>query len=80
MSLHLSLFDWVILGFYFTMILTVGIWFTKISARGLRSYFLGENEQKWWMLAASGSASNYSVDATVWNISMLMVLGMFFKI
>ncbi|MEI6514724.1 MAG: hypothetical protein WCO77_01995 [bacterium] len=76
MTLHLNMLDWIILGAYFLIILTVGFWFTRISARGLRSYFLGENEQKWWMLAASGSASNYSVDGTVWNISMLMVLGM----
>ena len=49
MSLHLSTLDWIILAVYFTVILSVGLWFTKISARGLRSYFLGENGQKWWM-------------------------------
>ena len=74
--LQLHFWDIVVLGAYFVIILTAGFWFTRISSRGLRSYFLGENQQKWWMLAASGSASNYSVDGTVWNISMLMVLGM----
>ncbi|MCX6998024.1 MAG: hypothetical protein NTV49_13300 [Kiritimatiellaeota bacterium] len=74
--MHLQLLDSAVLVTYFCVILTAGIWFTRVSARGLRSYFLAENNQKWWMLAASGSASNYSVDGTVWNISMLMVLGM----
>lgn len=74
--MQLHFWDIVVLATYFAVILVAGFWFTRISARGLRSYFLGENKQKWWMLAASGSASNYSVDGTVWNISMLMVLGM----
>jgi Na+/proline symporter len=77
MNLHLQALDFTVLAVYFFIVLTAGFWFTRLSARGgQRSYFLGENKQKWWMLAASGSASNYSVDGTVWNISMLMVLGM----
>jgi len=74
--MHLHPLDIAVLVTYFCIILTAGTWFTRSSARGMRSYFLAENKQKWWMLAASGSASNYSVDGTVWNISMLMVLGM----
>jgi solute:Na+ symporter, SSS family len=77
MNLHLEFLDIAVLVTYFIVILVLGFWFTRASAHGgLRSYFLAENNQKWWMLAASGSASNYSVDGTVWNISMLMVLGM----
>lgn len=77
MNLHLQALDIMVLSAYFLIIMGAGFWFTRASAHGgLRSYFLAENNQKWWMLAASGSASNYSVDGTVWNISMLMVLGM----
>jgi SSS family solute:Na+ symporter len=68
--------DIVVLVAYFVIVVAAGFWFTRQSAAGLRSYFLGENKEKWWMLACSGSATNYSVDGTVWNISMLMVLGM----
>lgn len=74
--MHLSRLDIIVLVAYFAVILAAGVWFTRASARGLRSYFLGDNKEKWWMLACSGSATNYSVDGTVWNISMLMVLGM----
>ncbi len=68
--------DLAVLIGYFAITVAAGFWFTRASARGLRSYFLGENKNKWWMLACSGAATNYSVDGTVWLISMLMVLGM----
>lgn len=72
----MTLPDTIVLVAYFAVTLGAGIWFARASASGLRSYFLGDNKQKWWMLACSGSATNYSVDGTVWMISMLMVLGM----
>jgi solute:Na+ symporter, SSS family len=68
--------DIIVVAAYFAVTVAAGIWFTRESAQGVRSYFLGDNKEKWWMLACSGSATNYSVDGTVWNISMLMVLGM----
>lgn len=74
--MRLHVWDIVVLAAYFVVTIAAGVWFTRESAHGLRSYFLGENREKWWMLACSGSATNYSVDGTVWNISMLMVLGM----
>ena len=74
--MHLTLLDSLVLIVYFLLTVAAGVWFARASSRGLRAYFLGENKVKWWMLACSGSATNYSVDGTVWNISMLMVLGM----
>lgn len=72
----MTLADTVVIIAYFAVTLGAGVWFARSSATGLRSYFLGDNKQKWWMLACSGSATNYSVDGTVWMISMVMVLGM----
>jgi len=68
--------DLSILIAYFFLMIGVGVWFSRKSARGMRSYFLGDNQSKWWMLAASGASSHYSVNGTVWMISMVMVLGM----
>ncbi|NWK57500.1 hypothetical protein HW115_17920 [Verrucomicrobiaceae bacterium N1E253] len=72
----MTIIDFLVLGLYFAVTLGAGLWFARESSSGLRSYFLGDNRQKWWMLACSGSSTNYSVDGTVWMISMLMVLGM----
>ena len=68
--------DYVILAAYFVVTIGAGVYFSRRSARGMRSYFLGDNQSKWWMLAASGASTNYSVSGTVWNIAMLMVLEM----
>ena len=72
----MSTIDITILAAYFVLMIGIGFWYSRKSAQGMRSYFLGDNESKWWMLAASGSSSHYSVNGTVWMISMLMVLGM----
>jgi Na+/proline symporter len=68
--------DSLVVVAYFVITIVAGVWFTKASAGGLRTYFLGDNKEKWWMLACSGSATNYSVEGTVANVSMLMALGM----
>ena len=68
--------DIAILVAYFVLMIGAGIYFSRKSATGMRSYFLGDNQGKWWMLACSGASTNYSLSGTVWMISMLMVLGM----
>lgn len=75
-TMQLHFWDIVVLLAFFLVTLAAGFWFSKTSASGLRSYFLGDNKEKWWMLACSGSATNYSVEGTIANISMLMGLGM----
>ena len=68
--------DIAIIVAYFLITVGVGFYFSRKSATGIKSYFLGDNQSKWWMLAFSGSASNYSLAGTVWFISILIVLGM----
>ncbi len=68
--------DISIISIYFAITIGASVYFSRKSATGMRSYFLGDNQGKWWMLAASGASTNYSISGTVWMISMLMVLGM----
>jgi len=68
--------DIAIIVAYFLITIGAGIFFSRKSATSIQSYFLGDNQSKWWMLAASGSASNYSIAGTIWFISILIVLGM----
>jgi len=42
----------------------------------MKAYFLGNNESKWWMLAASGAASNYDVTGTMFLVSLFYVVGL----
>lgn len=67
--------DWLIVGVFFTIVVGAGFVFSRKSAESSKSYFLGA-ENKWWMLAASGASTNFSINGTVWNLAILMVLGM----
>lgn len=67
--------DWLIVGVFFFLVVCAGFVFSRTSAVSSRTYFLGA-ENKWWMLAASGASTNFSINGTVWNLAILMVLGM----
>ena len=68
--------DIAIIVAYFVITIGAGVFFSRKSSTSIKSYFLGDNQSKWWMLAASGSASNYSIAGTIWFIAILIVLGM----
>jgi Na+/proline symporter len=63
----MHLLDWLIVGVFFTLVVGAGFMFSRKSAESSKSYFLG-SENKWWMLAASGASTNFSVNGTVWNL------------
>lgn len=67
--------DWLIVVVFFLIVVGSGLLFSRKSAESSKSYFLGA-ENKWWMLAASGASTNFSINGTVWNLAILMVLGM----
>ena len=67
--------DWLIVTVFFLTVVGAGFMFSRKSAESSKSYFLGA-ENKWWMLAASGASTNFSINGTVWNLAILMVLGM----
>ena len=71
----MQLIDWLIVGAFFILVAGAGFIFSRTSALSSKTYFLGA-ENKWWMLAASGASTNFSINGTVWNLAILMVLGM----
>jgi len=72
----MAVIDILIIASYFVLTVLAGFFYSRKSATSIKSYFLGDNQSKWWMLAASGSTSNYSLAGTIWFVSMLIVLGM----
>src|SRR5271170_191648 len=53
----------------------IGVYHSRAASGSVRSYFLGANRQKWWMLAASGAASNFDVAGTMFLVSLFYVAG-----
>jgi len=67
--------DLAILAVYFLGMIAIGAAHSRRSSASVRSYFLGNNTGKWWMLAASGAASNFDVAGTMFLVSLFYVAG-----
>ena len=61
---------------YFVMTIATGFYCHREASQSVRSYFLANNEQPWWMLAVSGAATRCSLEGPIWNVAMLIGLGM----
>lgn len=68
--------DWTVVGLFLVTMLGVGVFFARVSAKGVKSYFLGDNTLPWWALASSGAASNFDIAGTMWLVSMVGLFGM----
>src|SRR5258708_16085448 len=56
--------------------IAIGVYHSRRASSSVRSYFLGANREKWWMLAASGAASNFDVAGTMFLVSLFYVAGL----
>src|ERR1700724_932237 len=56
--------------------IAIGIYHSRRASKSVRSYFLSENRANWWMLAASGAASNFDVAGTMFLVSLFYVAGL----
>jgi SSS family solute:Na+ symporter len=72
----LNVIDFAIIAVYFLGMIAIGVYHTRRASSSVRSYFLGANRQKWWMLAASGAASNFDVAGTMFLVSLFYVAGL----
>jgi solute:Na+ symporter, SSS family len=71
----LNILDLAIIALYFLGMIAIGVYHTRRASSSVRSYFLGDNRGKWWMLAASGAASNFDVAGTMFLVSLFYVAG-----
>ena len=72
----MNILDLAIIALYFLGMIAIGVYHSRSASKSVRSYFLSENRQKWWMLAASGAASNFDVAGTMFLVSLFYVAGL----
>jgi Na+/proline symporter len=72
----MALLDIIVIALYFAIVIGAGVYFSKKASRDLRSYFLGDKQMHWLLLAMSGAVSNFDVTGTMWMVSVLYLLGM----
>lgn len=55
----LSIYDYIVIAFYFVFTLSLGFVFKKLN-KGGTDYFAGGRKMNWWLLGASSFVSNFS--------------------
>lgn len=64
----------IILGYILLSVL-VGFWISKKASKGLKSYFLGDNSLRWYMLGFSNGSGMFDISGTAFYLSMMVVYG-----
>ena len=67
--------DLIIIIVYLLSIVTVGLLMQKKASSNIDSYFLGDRKLPWWVLGASGMASNTDIAGTMINTAFIYALG-----
>jgi len=71
----MHLIDDIIVWFYLLAIVLLGIFLQRKASAGIESYFLGDRNIPWWVLGASGMASNTDIAGTMVLTSLIYALG-----
>jgi solute:Na+ symporter, SSS family len=71
----MSTIDLTIIAVYLLGMILVGLYFQKKASSSIDSYFLGGRKIPWWVLGASGMASNFDVTGTMINTALIFALG-----
>ena len=67
--------DYFIVVIYLIAIVALGIFLSKKASSGIESYFLGDRNLPWWVLGASGMASNTDLAGTMVLAALIYALG-----
>ena len=67
--------DIIIVIIYLCTIVAVGLLVQKKASRNIDSFFLGNRKLPWWVLGASGMASNTDIAGTMINTAFIYALG-----
>ena len=71
----MNIIDVSIIAVYIILTLFVGIWVSKKASKGLDSYFLGDNNIKWYYLGLSNGSGMFDVSGTAWMVGILFLYG-----
>lgn len=60
--MEIAALDWAIIGAYFLLALSVGIWASRIVGNSATGFFLAGRNMPWWLLGISMVATTFSTD------------------
>ncbi len=71
----MEIIDYIIFTIYLVFIVIFGVVLQRKASTGIESYFLGNRNLPWWVLGASGMASNTDLAGTMVLTSLVYALG-----
>jgi len=71
----LQLVDYLIIAVYLISIIVFGIYLERKASTSIDSYFLGNRNMPWWVLGASGMASNTDLAGTMIISALIYAVG-----
>jgi SSS family solute:Na+ symporter len=74
--MQLHWLDLTIILLYLAGTLGLGFWLSRRATRDMRSYFLGGNTLKWYMLGLSNASGMWDISGTMWTVMILFVYGL----
>lgn len=73
--MNLATIDILIILAYLIIIVGLGFWISKKASRNIQSYFLGDNNIKWYWLGFSNSSGMFDVSGTAFYVALLFIYG-----
>ncbi len=58
----LDLLDWIIVGLFFVVLISIGIWASRNAGKSYNEFFLSGRNMPWWLLGVSMVATTFSCD------------------
>ncbi len=71
----MEIIDYIIVTIYLLFIVSFGFFLQRKASTGIESYFLGNRNLPWWILGASGMASNTDLTGTMILTALVYALG-----
>ncbi len=71
----MQILDYAIVVVYLSVMVIIGLLLQRRASSSIDSYFLGNRKLPWWVLGASGMASNLDVSGTMINTAWIFALG-----
>lgn len=71
----MEIIDYIVIIIYLVFILVFGFFLQRKASTGIESYFLGNRNLPWWVLGASGMASNTDLAGTMILTALVYALG-----
>ncbi len=69
-------FDQLLIAAYFAGVAGMGLYLRRRAVESVDSYFLGSKRMSWWLLGASGMASNVDMAGTMLIASLIFLFGL----